>query len=93
MGRAPSVALTEPMVPEVEVFGSGRAVIDINDLQETVATSKIINEYRRVFITIAFIPLIMKKPGHPPRPSPFAQIPSPFARMPSPRSVIPNAGF
>jgi hypothetical protein len=54
------------MVPEVEVFGSGRAVIDTSDLQEAVVTSKKINEYKRVFITIAFLPLVMKKPGHPP---------------------------
>jgi hypothetical protein len=59
--------LTEPRVPEVEVLGSGRAVMEVNDLQEKAAeASKIINEYIKAFITIVFILLAMKKAGHPP---------------------------
>jgi len=52
------------MVPEVEVLGSGRAEIEGNGLQEEAPTTKMINEYIKAFITIVFIPLVMKKLGH-----------------------------
>jgi hypothetical protein len=54
------------MVPEVEVLGSGRAEIEGNGLQEEAAATKMISENIKAFITIVFIPLVMKKLGHPP---------------------------
>ena len=64
MGKAPFVAFTEPMVPLVEVLGSGRAVIREICLEEakTPPVNSMMNS--KDFITVAFIPFVMKKAGH-----------------------------
>jgi hypothetical protein len=64
-GMTPLVAFTEPRVPLVEVLGSGRAVMEPNPLQEAMpAANKTSKENVKVFITIVFISLVMKKAGH-----------------------------